>query len=293
MFKLEPIQDLLTNRKEVYNHIPAYARSGMFAEILSNDLGYALQVVSNDPTFQISLDSFKAVDCDTEDLDSRWNLPFENFSFIINISSTVRIVTVISRVEAPKYASDTIMVQSFSKDSSGQNKWEFYIPMRLNLVKEGESFVMTRSLAARNELSFQEGYNLQVHKAHKEAKLKAPYANHYINNIETHLAIFFNILSILKSSPSILFKPASTESLSVHRASTLPKDFWEYTTVKLGTKSSPVPYKGGHHASPRQHTRRGHYRTYASGKCVFIEAMVVGDINKGMIVKDYEMEKEA
>jgi hypothetical protein len=44
---------------------------------------------------------------------------------------------------------------------------------------------------------------------------------------------------------------------------------------------------GGHHASPRQHLRRGHPRKLASGITVWVNDTVVGDPSRGKIVKDY------
>lgn len=46
---------------------------------------------------------------------------------------------------------------------------------------------------------------------------------------------------------------------------------------------------GGHHASPRQHLRRGHIRRYASGQTIWINAMVVGDASRGVVDKHYRV----
>jgi hypothetical protein len=44
---------------------------------------------------------------------------------------------------------------------------------------------------------------------------------------------------------------------------------------------------GGTHASPRWHIRRGHWRTLADGRRVFVREAQVGDPAKGGVVKDY------
>lgn len=49
------------------------------------------------------------------------------------------------------------------------------------------------------------------------------------------------------------------------------------------------PEEKGSHASPRVHTRRAHYRNYESGKRVLVKAHVVGDKERGMILKDYKV----
>jgi hypothetical protein len=48
---------------------------------------------------------------------------------------------------------------------------------------------------------------------------------------------------------------------------------------------------GRHHASPRQHIRRGHIRHYKSGKNVWVQQMMVGDPARGRVDKDYEIRK--
>jgi hypothetical protein len=59
-------------------------------------------------------------------------------------------------------------------------------------------------------------------------------------------------------------------------------------TVDTKKKDTEVTMHHGTHASPRQHWRRGHWRTAPkSGKKVWIEPMLVGDETNGKIIKDY------
>lgn len=46
---------------------------------------------------------------------------------------------------------------------------------------------------------------------------------------------------------------------------------------------------GGSHASPRWHIRRGHWRTLADGRRVFVQACEVGDATRGGVIKDYRL----
>ena len=46
---------------------------------------------------------------------------------------------------------------------------------------------------------------------------------------------------------------------------------------------------GGTHASPRQHERRGHWRTCANGKRVWVRHCTVGDASLGTVFKDYKV----
>lgn len=51
------------------------------------------------------------------------------------------------------------------------------------------------------------------------------------------------------------------------------------------THKASIPH--GTHASPKQHWRRGHWRTYKSGRRSWVEPMLVGDEKNGKIIKDY------
>jgi hypothetical protein len=67
------------------------------------------------------------------------------------------------------------------------------------------------------------------------------------------------------------------------------KPLISWHTVKIEPPSEKREHQGGTHASPRLHDRRGHWRTYKSGKRVFIKACKVGDASKGLVFKDYEV----
>jgi hypothetical protein len=59
-------------------------------------------------------------------------------------------------------------------------------------------------------------------------------------------------------------------------------------TVDTKKKDTEVVMHHGTHASPRQHWRRGHWRTAPkSGKQVWIDPSLVGDEKNGKIIKDY------
>lgn len=64
--------------------------------------------------------------------------------------------------------------------------------------------------------------------------------------------------------------------------------------VKLGTDTKRVSTQGavsGRHASPREHTRIGHKRTYKSGKVVFVKETIVNEGAPGKIHKTYDFQK--
>ena len=72
------------------------------------------------------------------------------------------------------------------------------------------------------------------------------------------------------------------------KAATRKPPSWEYKTVQItGTIKDKTKVLGGTHASPRQHERRGHWRTYRSGKRVWVKNCVVGDPSLGHVKHAY------
>jgi len=69
---------------------------------------------------------------------------------------------------------------------------------------------------------------------------------------------------------------------------------YEWRTVTLERKRHGLPSapKGGTHASPRLHQRRGHWATSKLGKRYWRSEAVVGKAENGMLFHDYESKKE-
>lgn len=65
----------------------------------------------------------------------------------------------------------------------------------------------------------------------------------------------------------------------------LPKYTWE--TLVVGSEAIVREDRGGTHASPRQHDRRGHQRRLRSGKVVWVKPCKVGSAARGAVFKDY------
>lgn len=76
---------------------------------------------------------------------------------------------------------------------------------------------------------------------------------------------------------------------SKRKAKGQPPALFDWRTVVIAPPTEPGPPKGGTHASPRLHDRRGHWRNHPSGKQVWVKACKVGDAAKGVIFKDYEV----
>ena len=68
---------------------------------------------------------------------------------------------------------------------------------------------------------------------------------------------------------------------------------YEWRTVTIEAVKPRQESKGGTHASPRLHDRRGHLRRLQSGKNVWVKPCKVGDANKGIVFKDYQIKEAA
>lgn len=96
--------------------------------------------------------------------------------------------------------------------------------------------------------------------------------------------VLSNFQSIVKNDPTSTY--AITSKV---KALDRPK-YIEYTLDLSKPITRPSESKGGAHASPMEHTRRGHYRTSKLGKRYFVRDTVVNKGSKrGKIVKDYTM----
>lgn len=63
-----------------------------------------------------------------------------------------------------------------------------------------------------------------------------------------------------------------------------------YHVLELtGEYSACTSPGGGHHASPRQHLRRGHIRRLSDSRSTWVRAAVVGSASNGIALKDYAM----
>lgn len=69
-----------------------------------------------------------------------------------------------------------------------------------------------------------------------------------------------------------------------------PPIVYDWHTVEIAPPSPKTEPQGGTHASPRQHDRRGHWRTLPNGNRVWVRNCVVGDPTKGRVWKDYRVD---
>lgn len=66
---------------------------------------------------------------------------------------------------------------------------------------------------------------------------------------------------------------------------------YDWRTVVIDGKSIKCEHKGGTHASPRLHDRRGHLRRLPDGRIVWVRPCKVGDASKGIVFHDYQVKE--
>jgi hypothetical protein len=70
------------------------------------------------------------------------------------------------------------------------------------------------------------------------------------------------------------------------------KPLFTYKIITITGKKKQSQPRGGTHASPVTHLRRGHWRHYKSGKRSWVEAALING-KDGMVVKDYRVKSRA
>ena len=103
-------------------------------------------------------------------------------------------------------------------------------------------------------------------------------------------------LCVLLNTKNVVYRthPAPAK-LNLKRKKKGREPFYEYRTLKL--YSDAVTYVGptlGKHrfrVSPKLHLRRGHVRRLHAGGTTFVRAAIIGRKKRGMVVKDYQVEK--
>jgi hypothetical protein len=106
--------------------------------------------------------------------------------------------------------------------------------------------------------------------------------------------------SLISTAITCLFKINQTEAAyraSIQKSPANAKrirkgkrPFISWHTVKIKPSEKKCEHQGGTHASPRLHDRRGHWRTYSSGKKVWVKSCKVGKASNGLVFKDYEVQ---
>ena len=67
---------------------------------------------------------------------------------------------------------------------------------------------------------------------------------------------------------------------------------YDWRTVVIDGKVIKCEHKGGTHASPRLHDRRGHSRRLPDGRIVWVRPCKVGDASLGTVFHDYQVKEQ-
>lgn len=100
-------------------------------------------------------------------------------------------------------------------------------------------------------------------------------------------------LALIGDPHAVTSKPSYIGSafLNKKRIKKGKRPFFEWTTVEVKPRATVQESKGGTHASPKPHMRRGHIRRLKSGKIVTIKSMIVNKHkmpDEGFVFHDYK-----
>jgi len=109
------------------------------------------------------------------------------------------------------------------------------------------------------------------------------------DTVQTSINILSSyLLSIHSPAPIPGYTPVDKQKfVNKKRIAKGKAPIYEWTTVVIEPPKPKAEPKGGTHASPRLHDRRGHYRKLRNGKLAWVKACKVGDASKGTVFKDY------
>lgn len=107
---------------------------------------------------------------------------------------------------------------------------------------------------------------------------------------EVAAGIVWRALTILGASPDIRDHKVSMSKRTRLARAGVRGWAWRQVSINPDRLRAASAAQGGSHASPRWHIRRGHWRTLADGRRVFVRPCEVGDATRGGIIKDYRVE---
>lgn len=103
------------------------------------------------------------------------------------------------------------------------------------------------------------------------------------------LAHFCLLCNCDNVSPVRIFAPSAKLISASERRGRLPPDEYYVLDCFIGEHVERNDERGGSHASPRFHVRRGHIRRLPDGRRTWVKQCSVGDVSNGRIDKDYRV----
>lgn len=119
------------------------------------------------------------------------------------------------------------------------------------------------------------------------------YAAMELRNINQELSVYMDFCMALAEYETEIAEQRPDDQKAKMRRLRGKKPLFTYKVITITGKRKEVKQgNGGTHASPVTHLRRGHWRTYKSGKRTWIEAMIINGPD-GMVTKDYKVVSRA
>lgn len=258
MLEKDAVQDLLRCRAQMYQGFCSVEKAiaGFSGEKL---VDLIVDTLINFPVVSVNLPE----GCDKEFADEagfscqgdHLALPFKRLSILNTADNETNLVLLV------RVTDNQVLACSFDKYNR-EKSWSIGIPI---VIEEAGNFTLRGS--------YSEGFG----------KFNSTQVELMLGSVGYQLAFINSTKRLLVRE---LYKKEA--SLSAHEICKRKVPPWEYHEVELSSLPGYIYIpKGGTHASPRWHMRRGHWRNYKSGKRVWVEQMEVGDKSKGVIVKDY------
>lgn len=117
-----------------------------------------------------------------------------------------------------------------------------------------------------------------------------PETRQLIREFSTDLSIFIQFCHAVRAGASVEEeRESSFVKLQRLRKAKIPND--SYYVLKLPHSRSGKSGEGTHE-SPRLHFRRAHIRKLSGGNLTWVRSCLVGDAEKGIIHKDYKVERQ-
>jgi hypothetical protein len=118
------------------------------------------------------------------------------------------------------------------------------------------------------------------------------YATIELRNINQELSVYMDFCLAMSQYETEITDQKPDEKLQKLRRIRSKKPLFTYKIITITGKKKESQPRGGTHASPVTHLRRGHWRHYKSGKRSWVEAALING-KDGMVVKDYRVESRA
>lgn len=124
----------------------------------------------------------------------------------------------------------------------------------------------------------------------KESTIKHGLPDMPTDSMNESWNVISSFLSVLNSKNHKVIEHVTPSSVNAKRARKGKCIIDSYWTLEVcNDVTECCESKNGTHVSPRLHTRAGHFRTYKSGKRIWVSPCMVGDVMLGTVGKDYKL----